>query len=154
MIYNEYWQVIDAGVKPEDLVTFYYQDQGVATLEDGLYALGPKLKDPAFVAKLGRFVKASMKGWEYAIKNQDEAVAIVVAADKSGSANAAGQKRQLENIAKLITSPAGKIGYLDPAAYQRTVKVLLVGGSDPVIKKDPGPSAWTHAVWDKGATGK
>ena len=30
------------------------------------------------------------------------------------------------------------MGYLEPAAYQRTVKVLLAGGSDPVIKKDPG----------------
>ena len=29
MIYNEYWQIIDAGVKPADLVTFPYEDQGV-----------------------------------------------------------------------------------------------------------------------------
>ena len=39
MIYNEYWQMIDAGVKPDQLVIFPYEDQGVATLEDGLYAL-------------------------------------------------------------------------------------------------------------------
>ena len=56
MIYNEYWQVIDAGVKPDQLVTFFYEDMGVAMLEDGLYALAPKLKDPAFVAKAGRFL--------------------------------------------------------------------------------------------------
>ena len=60
------------------------------------------------------------------------------------------QKRQLENVAKLITNAGTpKMGVLDPAAYQRTVKVLLAGGSDPVIKKDPGPAAWTHAVTDK-----
>ncbi len=154
MIYNEYWQVIDAGLKPADLVTFSYQDLGVATLEDGLYAREPDLQDPAVVAKLAKFVKASLKGWEYALKNQDEAVKIILAADLSGSATAAGQKRQLENIAKLITA-AGKptMGELDPVAYQRTVKVLLAGGSDPVIKKDPGPAAWTHAVWNK-AMGK
>ena len=46
MTYNEYWQVIDAGMKPEDLVVFKYEDQGVATLEDGLYVLEDKLKDP------------------------------------------------------------------------------------------------------------
>ena len=154
MIYNEYWQVIDAGVKASDLVTFPYEDQGVATLEDGLYARGPDLKDPAYVAKLGKFVKASIQGWEYAIKHEDEAVKIVLAADTSGGSTAAVQKRQLENVAKLITNAGTpKMGYLDPAAYQRTVKVLLAGGSDPVIKKDPGPSAWTHAVWDK-AMGK
>ena len=154
MIYNEYWQIIDAGVKPDQLVTFFYEDQGVATLEDGLYALAPKLKDPAFVARMGKFVAASMKGWEYALKNQDEAVKIVLAADASGASTAAVQKRQLENVAKLITVANGpKMGFLEPAAYQRTVKVLLAGGSDPVIKKDPGPDAWTHAVWNK-ATGK
>ena len=38
MTYNEYWQLIDAGMKPEQLVVFKYEDQGVATLEDGLYA--------------------------------------------------------------------------------------------------------------------
>ena len=154
MIYNEYWQIIDAGVKPDQLITFPYEDQGVATLEDGLYVLGPKLKDPAFVARMGKFVAASMKGWEYALKNQDEAVKIVLAADTSGGSTAAVQKRQLENVAKLITVANGpKMGFLEPAAYQRTVKVLLAGGSDPVIKKDPGPDAWTHAVWNK-ATGK
>jgi NitT/TauT family transport system substrate-binding protein len=41
------------------------------------------------------------------------------------------------------------MGQLDPAAYQRTVKVLLSGGSAPVIKKDPGPDAWSSVVWDK-----
>lgn len=150
MIYNEYWQVIDAGVKPADLVTFPYEDQGVATLEDGLYAREPDLKDPAYSARLARFVKASMKGWDYAVKNQDEAVKIVLAQDTSGGSTAAVQKRQLENVAKLITTVGTKnLGVLDPAAYTRTVKVLLAGGSDPVIKKDPGAAAWTHAVTDQ-----
>ena len=47
MIYNEYWQVIDAGLTPDELVTFFYEDQGVATLEDGLYALEEDLEDPS-----------------------------------------------------------------------------------------------------------
>ena len=74
MTYNEYWQVIDAGYKPEQLVVFKYEDQGVATLEDGLYVMEDKLKDPAFVDKMARFVKASMKGWDYARAHPDEAV--------------------------------------------------------------------------------
>ena len=56
MTYNEYWQVIDAGIKPEDLIVFKYEDQGVATLEDGLYVLQSKLADPALTDKLARFV--------------------------------------------------------------------------------------------------
>jgi len=49
----------------------------------------------------------------------------------------------------LITSAnSKKMGYLDPAAYKRTISVLLSGGSSPVIKKDPGDKAMTHVVWD------
>ena len=149
MIYNEYWQLMDAGLKESDLITFFYEDQGVATLEDGLYVMEANLKDPAFVARMGKFVKASIKGWNDAVKNPAEAGKIMVAADKSGSASLKVQTRQMENIAKLISAAGtAKMGYLEPAAFDRTVKVLLAGGSTPVIKKDPGKSAWTHAVWD------
>src|SRR5205085_1032029 len=64
MAYNEYWQVIDGGYKPSQLVVFKYEDEGVATLEDGLWVLEKNLKDPAFVTKMAKFVKASMKGLE------------------------------------------------------------------------------------------
>jgi NitT/TauT family transport system substrate-binding protein len=152
MIYNEYWQVIDAGVKESDLVTFFYEDQGVASLEDGLYVLDSNLKDKAFVAKMAKFLKASFKGWNDAVKNPEEAAKIVVAADTSGSATVPVQKRQMENIAKLISNAnTPKIGYLDPAAYQRTVKVLMSGGTAPVIKKDPGNAAMSHVVWEAAA---
>jgi NitT/TauT family transport system substrate-binding protein len=149
MIYNEYWQVIDAGVKESELVAFYYEDQGVASLEDGLYALEPKLKDPAFVAKAAKFVRASLKGWNDAVKDPAGAARAVVEADPSGSATLPVQTRQMQNVAKLITTAGTpKLGYLEPAAYERTVKVLLAGGSSPVIRKDPGQAAYTHAVWD------
>jgi NitT/TauT family transport system substrate-binding protein len=149
MIYNEYWQVVDAGVKESDLVTFFYEKEGAATLEDGLYVLESNLKDPAFVAKMAKFLKASFKGWSDAVKDPAGAAKIVVAQDSSGSATQKVQQRQMENVAKLISNAGTpKIGYLDPAAYERTVKVLLTGGSAPVIKKDPGNAAYSHAVWE------
>ncbi len=69
MTYNEYWQLIDAGYKPEDLIVFNYTAMGVDLLEDGLYVMEDKLKDPAFRETMVKFVTASMKGWEYAIAN-------------------------------------------------------------------------------------
>ncbi|HSO48692.1 MAG TPA: ABC transporter substrate-binding protein, partial [Rhizobiaceae bacterium] len=39
MTYNEYWQLIDAGYKPEDLIVFNYTAMGVELLEDGLYVM-------------------------------------------------------------------------------------------------------------------
>jgi len=149
MIYNEYWQIVDAGVKESDLVTFFYEKEGVATLEDGLYVLESRLKDPAFVARMAKFVRATLKGWDAAVKDPAGAAKAVVAADMSGSSTLKVQQRQMENVAKLITNAGtSKIGYLEPAAYQRTVKVLLAGGSSPVIKKDPGKAGYTHVVWE------
>lgn len=149
MIYNEYWQLVDAGIKESDLVTFFYEKEGVASLEDGLYVLESRLKDPAFVARMGKFLKATFKGWNDAVKDPAAAARIVVSADMSGSASEKVQKRQMENVAKLITTAGtDKIGYLEPAAYERTVKVLLAAGSSPVIKKHPGKAAYSHAVWN------
>jgi NitT/TauT family transport system substrate-binding protein len=142
MTYNEYWQVIDAGIPADQLVTFKYEDQGVATLEDGLYAMEDKLKDPAFVATMAKFVKASMKGWEYARANNDEAAQIVVDADATGAANIDHQKRMMGEISKLTE---GSDGTLDIAAAERTVATLMKGGSDPVITKAP-TGAWTDVV--------
>ena len=144
MTYNEYWQVIDGGLKPEQLTVFKYEDQGVATLEDGLYTLEKSLADPKMVEKLGKFVKASIKGWEYAVANQDEAVKIVLKNDASGAQKEAHQKRMMSEVAKLVAG--GKTGMLDPKAYERTVATLMGGKSDPVITKKPA-GATTDKVY-------
>ena len=149
MTYNEYWQIIESGqLKADDLVTFKYEDEGVATLEDGLYTLDASLKDPAKVEKLAKFLKASMKGWEYAAAHQDEAVKIVLDNDETGAQTEAHQKTMMQEIAKLLGENPKGTGYLDEAAYERTVKTLMSGGSDPVISKEP-EGAWTHEVIDK-----
>lgn len=145
MTYNEYWQVIDAGLTPDDLVVFKYEDQGVATLEDGMYVLEENLADPAFEDKMVRFVRASMKGWKWAEENPEDAAMIVLDNDASGAQTEEHQIRMMTEVAKLT---AGSNGALDPADYQRTVDSLLSGGSDPVITKQP-EGAWTHAITDK-----
>lgn len=144
MTYNEYWQVIDSGVTPEELITFKYEDQGVATLEDGLYVMEDNLKDAAFVDKMTRFVRASMKGWKWAEENPADAAMIVLEYDETGAQTEQHQTRMMGEIAKLT---AGSNGALDEAAYQRTVATLLGGGSDPVITAEPS-GAWTSAITD------
>ena len=144
MTYNEYGQVIDAGVNPDELVTFKYEDQGVATLEDGIYVLEDNLADPVFQDKMVRFVRASMAGWKYAEANAEEAAGIVLDNDETGAQTEAAQVRMMGEIAKLT---AGSNGALDVADYERTVATLLAGGSDPVISAAP-EGAWTHAITD------
>jgi NitT/TauT family transport system substrate-binding protein len=144
MTYNEYWQVIDAGVTPEELVTFKYEDQGVATLEDGLYVLEQNLADPAFVDKMTRFVRASMRGWKWAEENPEAAAMIVLDFDETGAQTEQHQVRMMGEVAKLT---AGSNGALDAAAYDRTVATLLAGGSDPVISAAP-TGAWSSVITD------
>jgi len=143
MTYNEYWQIIDAGLGADELITFKYEDQGVATLEDGLYVLEKNLSDPKFVDKMARFVRASMKGWAWARENSDAAADIVLDNDETGAQTEKHQRRMMGEINKL-TAGGGKLSEAD---YKRTVDTLLSGGSDPVISKAP-MGAWSHAVWD------
>ena len=144
MTYNEYWQVIDAGISEDELVTFKYEDQGVATLEDGLYVLEDRLEDPEFVERMARFVRASMRGWEWAAENPEEAADIVLDYDETGAQTEQHQVRMVREVG-LLTE--GSNGVLDLEAYERTVQTLLGGGSDPVISQEP-EGAWTHAVTD------
>jgi len=148
MTYNEYWQLIEAGMKPEQLVVFKYETEGVATLEDGLYALEPALQNPVAVDRLARFLRASMKGWQYAIDHQKEAVEIVLDNDTTGAQTERHQTTMMAEVAKLIPGSPHGLGYLEPAAYERTVDELLSGKSDPVISKRP-QGAYTHLVWEK-----
>ncbi len=147
MTYNEYWQVLESGVSPDELIVFKYSDEGAAMLEDGLYTLEDKLKDPAFADKMTRFVKASMKGWDYAQQHPDEAVQIVMDNDTTGAIDETHQTHMMAEINKLT---AGSTGVLAKADYDRTVKMLL---DQKIITKQP-QGAWTNSVTDAAGLDK
>lgn len=138
MTYNEYWQLIDAGYQPDDLIVFNYSALDVDLLEDGLYALEGDLADPAFKDKMVRFVRASMKGWEYAIANPEEAASIVM---DNGGQDENHQVRMMGEVAKLIGEPDAK---LPVDAYERTADAVLKQG---IIEKEPS-GAWTSDITD------
>jgi NitT/TauT family transport system substrate-binding protein len=147
MTYNEYGQVLDAGLKPEELTFFSYANQGVRVMEDGLYVLESSLADPGFADKMVRFVRATMKGWKYAEINPEEAAAIVVEADQTGLQTLEHQTYMMGEVAKLT---AGSNGALDPADFDATVAALLaaVSPDNPAITAVPAGMAWTHAISD------
>ena len=150
MTYNEYWQVVDGGLSPSELVVYKYEDQRVATLEDGLYVLEKNLRNSAFVNKMARFLRASIKGWEFAANNPDTAADIVLENDDTGAQTEKHQRRMMREINKLIVGFYSKgqgVGYLKPSDYERTVNVLLASDSDPVITKKPR-GAWSHKIWN------
>lgn len=139
MTYNEYWQLIDAGYSADDLIVFNYSEMGNDLLEDGLYAMEDKLADPAFKANMVKFVRASMKGWKYAIENPDEAAEIVM---DNGGQDENHQKRMMGEVAKLIGDGTG---VLNPEVYERTAKALL---DQKIITKEP-TGAYTLEITDE-----
>ena len=147
MTYNEYNQILDAGITEDELVTFNYLDMGFGMLEDGLYVLEENLEDPEFKDKMVRFVRASMKGWKYAEEHPEEAAEIVLENDETGAQTLEHQVYMVSEVSKLT---AGSDGTLDPADYDQTVKTLLssVSAENPAITKEP-EGAWTHDITDE-----
>ncbi len=142
MTYNELGQAIDAGFTLDKLVVFNYTDLGNDLLEDGLYAMEDKLADPAFADKMVRFVRASQKGWQYAIEHPEEAAQIVIDNDESGAQTLAHQTYMMGEVAKLVDASDFK---LNMAAYDRTEKALL----DQKIIQNKPEGAYTTAITDK-----
>ncbi len=141
MTYNEYGQALDAGYGPDNLTIFNYTDMGNDLLEDGLYVLEDSLNDPAKVDAYTRFVKASMKGWAYALENPEEAAEIVVELDETGAAEYDHQFYMVSEVSKLVDADDAA---LDMATYERTVQALL---DQDIIKATP-EGAYTTVVTD------
>ncbi|NIZ11412.1 ABC transporter substrate-binding protein, partial [Pseudooceanicola sp. HF7] len=146
MTYNEYGQVLDAGISEDELVNFNYLEMGFGMLEDGLYVMEDKLEDPEFVASMEKFVAASMKGWKYAEENPAEAAEIVLEFDETGAQSLEHQEYMMGEVAKLT---AGSNGALDPADYDQTVATLLsaVSPDNPAITEEP-EGAYTLEISD------
>ena len=76
MSYNEYYQLVQSGVKMSDKNVYRFCDHGYNVQEDGVYmtrAYYLKHKEQA-----QRFAQASRKGWEWAAEHPDEALDIVM----------------------------------------------------------------------------
>ena len=146
MRYNEYKQILDAGIPEDSLTVFNFLDEGVGMLEDGIYVLEEDLADEAFVDKMVRFVRASMRGWEHAKENPQEAAEIVLENDMSGALTLESQVYQVEEAAALVGDSAA----LDEAAYEQTVQTLLnaVSPYNPAITAEP-EGAFSTVVTDQ-----
>jgi len=142
MTYNELGQAIDAGFTLDKLTIFNYTDMGNDLLEDGLYAMQDKLADPAFADKMVRFVRASQKGWKYAVEHPDEAAQIVIDNDESGAQTLAHQQYMMGEVAKLV-DPNDFALNMD--AYARTEKALI---DQKIIKAKP-EGAYTTDITSK-----
>jgi NitT/TauT family transport system substrate-binding protein len=146
MTYNEYKQVLDGGVKADDLVVIDFNREGTAMLEDGIFAKADYLKSAKNKEIAARFVRASLKGWEYCRDKPADCVDIVL--KESPVLGREHQTWMMTEINKLVwgpPKPATPLGKMDPAAFKRTADIALKFG---VIKKPADPAAYTHEIWE------
>src|SRR5207302_8921599 len=146
MTYNEYKQVLDAGVKPEDLVVIDFNKEGTAMLEDGVFVKADYLKAAKNRDVAARFVRASLKGWEFCRDTPAECVDIVL--KESPVLGREHQSWMMTEINKLVwgpPAPKSPLGKMDPAAFKQTADIALKFG---VIKKPAGDGAYTLAIWE------
>ena len=154
MTYNEYAQVLEA-VNPDtgalytadDLNVVSYEAEGVGMLQDAIWADEARLSDPAYCGKALAFVKASLKGWAYCRDNVEACRDIVVGkGSKLGNSH---QLWQVNEVNKLIWPAANGVGFIDEAAWNRTVEIAsgtknLDGKT--VLTKAPDATSWTNDI--------
>jgi NitT/TauT family transport system substrate-binding protein len=150
MTYNEYKQVLDAGVKPEELVVIDFNEEGTAMLEDGLFVRADWLRVEKNKDVAARFLRASLKGWELCRDRPAECVDMVLR--ESPVLGRDHQAWMMAEINKLVWGPPAPRtppGRMDPEAFKRTADIAHRFG---VIKKPAEPAAYTHEIWELAQT--
>jgi NitT/TauT family transport system substrate-binding protein len=143
MIYNEYQGVLESGIPAADLNVIDYADYGLGFPGDTLFTSLQMVKEnPNLCA---RMVKASLRGWQYAINHPEEAVDIVLKYDDTGMQTRPHQLAMMKEISKLVQVDNQPLGQTDEAAVQRTIDNLFKYGvlSSSVIAKD----VFTNQFW-------
>jgi NitT/TauT family transport system substrate-binding protein len=155
MTYNEYAQALEAEnpdtgelYSPDDFNVVSYEDVGVGMLQDAVWADGARLQsDDAYRDAAARFLAASFQGWAYCRDNPESCRDIVVAAGSQlGNSH---QLWQMNEINKLIWPAENGIGFIDQAAWDRTVEIAqntpnLEGAT--VLTAPPTDGAYTNDV--------
>ena len=122
---NEFHTILMNGYKQEDLSIFSYKDYGM-DFPGGCLIASDKLieRDPELVFK---FLKASIKGWNYAFGNKEEAVSIM---QKYAKLNKEHEMFMLDVIEKNIDKnfDGSPIGFHDVTKIQKTIDFLKESG--------------------------
>lgn len=101
MSYNEYYQLVQAGMEFSDKEVYRFCDHGYNVQEDGIYMTREYYEKHRDEAR--RFAQASRKGWEWAAAHPEEALDIVMQyVDKNRIAtNRVMQRLMLQEVLRL-----------------------------------------------------
>lgn len=129
MWYNEYDQIINSGMNPDELTTIFFSDYGYNIPEDGIYCLNKTLLQRK--SDLQKFVRGTLKGWEYAKTHKEETLGIVLDLMKKAhvATNLAHQSWMLDRILELHEPGEKNVsrGELAESDFHKTQRLLIDG---------------------------
>ena len=145
MRYNEYLSVLESGYRKEDINIIDFADYGMNFPGDIIFTRKSTFdNNPGLCI---RMVRASLRGWEWAMEHQEEAVDIVIRHDKSGTLKKNHQMAQLKEIVRLIKYKEIPLGFHLPEQAALTVDNLKKNGI--ITENLKLTDIYTNAVWEK-----
>lgn len=126
MYYNEYDQINNCGIDEDELNTFFFSDYNLDIPEDGLYCLEDSLssKGDAYAG----FLKATLKGWEYASQHREYAIDLVIGEMNRAHLpnNRVHQRWMLEKVLEMMAPGEKKVkkGELLKTDFVRAMEVF------------------------------
>lgn len=128
MHYNEFHQIIQAGIDEQDLWVYRFADHEYDIPEDGIYTSLEFYEANPNVCK--DFADASIQGWLYAINNPNEAVSMVmeVMREYHVPSNVPHQQWMLNSVRSSILAKPGNIGILRESDFEKAHNLLMDNG--------------------------
>lgn len=125
--YNEYLQLAEYGLRPDDTYLLHFSDYGYDLPEDGLYVTDEFYQaHPDIIPKL---VRASIRGWEWANEHKEKALDIVmdIVHENNIGTNRYHQRKMMEEILRLqVDKSCNKRTYLlSPEDFESASDILL-----------------------------
>jgi ABC-type nitrate/sulfonate/bicarbonate transport system substrate-binding protein len=123
-------ELVQAKVDGQAVTSIYYRDYGVEFYNNTIFTNAATVSsDPGLVA---RFVRATLRGYQYAIEHPQEAAAFTVKYDPE--LNVELQQATIEAQIPLIDTGDAPIGWMDEDIWVNTQEILLDQGyiAEPV----------------------
>ena len=129
-----------------DYSLFFYEAVGTSTLEDGVYARAQDLKLADRIQRIAHFLAGAHAGWQSAARDARKAAQFLAEHMASPVPDLATLLRSVWATNDLVLVDRVPFGRLDPAAYDRTVTILLTAAPDPPLKTAPRAAASDKAI--------
>ncbi len=145
MVYNEYLRVLDSGYQGKDINIIDFAAYGLNFPGQVIFTRSSLLENRPSLCE--RMVRASLRGWAWAMNHPEESVEIVLKRDETRALHRSLQLRQMRKIIKLIEYGNLPLGFHLPEQVFAVMDTLKK--SDIVSDTLDLNDVYTNQVWER-----